>query len=168
MTPRAQLVRFLSRFDPPVARLARAVLSRLRTRLPSANQLVYDNYNALAIGFSVTDRAYDSIFSVAVFARGVNLFFFNGPNLPDPQHLLKGGGNMVRHIRVERIELLDDPGVHELMEIAIKDADPPLAPSGRGRVIIKSISSKRRSRSAEHVERSTRRRKHAERSARRT
>jgi hypothetical protein len=149
MTPRAQLVRFLSRFDPPVASLARAILSRLRSRMPSANQLVYDNYNALAIGFSVTDRAYDSIFSVAVFARGVNLFFFNGPNLPDPQQLLKGHGNMVRHVRVERIELLDDPAVHELMEVAIQDADPPLAPSGRGRVIIKSISKKRRSRKSQ-------------------
>jgi len=145
---RAQLATFLARFDPPIGRLARAILSRLRTRMPSANQLVYDNYNALAIGFSVTDRAYDSIFSVAVFARGVNLFFFNGPNLPDPQRLLKGGGNMVRHIRVDRIGLLDDPAVHELMEIAIRDADPPLPSSGRGRVIIKSISKKRRPRTA--------------------
>ena len=146
MTPRAQLAAFLARFDRPVASLARAILARLRARMPSANQLVYDNYNALAIGFSVTDRAYDSIFSVAVFARGVNLFFFNGPNLPDPQHLLKGSGNMVRHIRVEGIGLLDDPAVHDLMELAIKEADPPLASSGRGRVIIKSISKKRRSR----------------------
>ena len=147
--PRAQLVSFLARFDPPVARLARAVLSRLRARMPSANQLVYDNYNALAIGFCPTDRAYDSIFSVAVFARGVNLFFFNGPNLPDPRRLLKGSGNMVRHIRVESIGLLDDPAVHALMEQAIEDADPPLAPRGRGRVIIKSVAKKRRPRSVE-------------------
>ena len=117
--------------------------------MPSANQLVYDNYNALAIGFCPTDRAYDSIFSVAVFARGVNLFFFNGPNLPDPRRLLKGSGNMVRHIRVESIGLLDDPAVHALMEQAIEDADPPLAPRGRGRVIIKSVSKKRRPRSVE-------------------
>ena len=147
MTPRAQLASFLGRFDPPVARLARGILSRLRARMPSANQLVYDNYNALAVGLCPTDRAYDSIFSVAVFSRGVNLFFFNGPNLPDPQRLLKGNGNMVRHIRVESIGLLDNPAVHALMERAIEDADPPLAPSGRGRVIIKSVSKKRRPRS---------------------
>ena len=147
MTPRAQLVSFIARFDPPVARLARAVLARLRARMPSANQLVYDNFNALAIGFCPTDRAYDSIFSVAVFARGVNLFFFNGPNLPDPQRLLKGNGNMVRHIRVDRVSLLDDPAVHALMELAIGEADPPLAPRGRGCVIIKAVSKKRRSRS---------------------
>ena len=56
---------------------------------------------------------------------------------------------MVRHIRVESIALLDDPAVHALMEQAIEDADPPLAPSGRGRVIIKSVSKKRRPRSVE-------------------
>ena len=159
MPPRAQLASFLARFDRPVASLARAILSRLHARMPSANQLVYDNYNALAIGFCPTDRAYDSIFSVAVFARGVNLFFFNGPNLPDPQRLLKGSGNMVRHIRVEGIVLLDDPAVRALMEQAIEDADPPLAAKGRGRVIIKAISKKRRPRSAEcrtqHPERRT-------------
>lgn len=116
--------------------------------MPAAIELVYDNYNALAIGFCPTERAYDSIFSVAVFARGVNLFFFNGPNLPDPQRLLKGGGKMVRHIRVDSVRLLEDPAVHQLMELAIKDADPQLAPKGRGRVIIKSISKKRRPRTA--------------------
>jgi hypothetical protein len=146
-----QLTRFLARFDPPVARLARAVLARLRKRMPSANQLVYDNFNALAIGFCPTERAYDSIFSVAVFARGVNLFFFNGPNLPDPQGLLKGGGNMVRHIRIESVSQLDDSAVHSLMEQAIGDAEPPLAPRGRGRVIIKSISKKRRPRTVSKV-----------------
>ncbi len=148
MTPGAKLTRFLSRFDPPVRKLARGVLSRIRARMPSANRLVYDNYNALAVGFCPTDRAYDSIFSVAVFARGVNLFFFNGPNLPDPHGLLKGGGNMVRHIRLDSLARLDDPAVHALMELAIRDADPPVAARGRGRVIIKAISKKRRRRTA--------------------
>jgi hypothetical protein len=131
--------------------------------MPSANLLVYDNYNALAIGFCPTDRAYDSIFSVAVFARGVNLFFFNGPNLPDPKHLLKGGGNMVRHIRIEKVGQLDQPAVHALMERAIDDADPPLAPKGRGSVIIKSISEKRRPRGTKHAAQPERRTQHGAR-----
>jgi hypothetical protein len=61
--------------------------------------------------------------------------------------LLKGSGNMVRHIRVESIGLLDDPAVHALMELAISEAEPPLASSGRGHVIIKSVSKRRRPRS---------------------
>ena len=97
--------------------------------MPSANQLVYDNYNALAIGFCPSERAYDSIFSVAVFPRGVNLFFFHGPNLPDPKKLLKGDGNMVRHIRLDSVVRLDDPPSARSWSGDRERADPPLAPA---------------------------------------
>jgi hypothetical protein len=146
VTPRSQLATFLGRFDPAVARRARAVVSAMRARMPSANLLVYDNYNALAIGFCPNERAYDSIFSVAVFPRGVNLFFFHGPDLPDPYRLLRGNGNMVRHIRLESARTIETRAVRALMTIALKRADPPLPKTGRGRIIIKSISKKQRPR----------------------
>ena len=43
---------FIDRFTPEIAELARACLKKMRAKLPGAAQLVYDNYNALAIGFS--------------------------------------------------------------------------------------------------------------------
>ena len=146
MTPRAQLAAFVARFDPRMARLARAVLARMRAKMPSANLLVYDNYNALAVGFCANERAYDSVFSIAVFPRGVSLFFFYGVALPDPQKLLRGSGNMARHIRLESTSVLDVPGVRTLMKEALKRADSPLPKKGRGRIIIKSISKKQRPR----------------------
>ena len=51
-TPQQQLDRFLDAFTPPIAALARQVLSQMRRRYPTAYELVYDNYNALAIGFA--------------------------------------------------------------------------------------------------------------------
>jgi hypothetical protein len=56
-TPAQQLAGFLAKFEPRVAASARAALSRLRKRLPGAIELVYDNYNALAIGFGPSDKA---------------------------------------------------------------------------------------------------------------
>lgn len=47
----AQLNGFIGRFAPPVAKVARACVAKLRKRLPGAHLPVYDNYNALAIGF---------------------------------------------------------------------------------------------------------------------
>ena len=43
-----RLAGFIARFFPEVAELGGTVLGELRARLPHANLLVYDNYNALA------------------------------------------------------------------------------------------------------------------------
>ena len=66
---------FIARYSPEVASLARAALDKMGKRLPSAVQLVYDNYNALAIGFGPTERASDAVFSIVLWPRWVSLFF---------------------------------------------------------------------------------------------
>src|SRR5262245_30935320 len=99
--PEEQLADFIAKYTPEIGALARAALTKMRARLPGAIELVYDNYNALAIGFSPTERTSDVIFSIALYPRWVSLFFFPGVDLPDPQKLLKGGGKTVRHIILE-------------------------------------------------------------------
>src|SRR5215475_7303547 len=74
----SQLDRFLAKFLPEVEDTARLALRKMRSRLPGANELVYDNYNALAIGFSPTERASGVIFSIALYPRWINFFFMNG------------------------------------------------------------------------------------------
>ena len=66
-TPAQQLRSCLAKFDPRVAASARAALAQLRKKLPGATEIVYDNYNALAIGFGPSDKASEAIFSIAVF-----------------------------------------------------------------------------------------------------
>jgi hypothetical protein len=90
----------LSKFDTPIAKLARKARTALRRRMPTAFELVYDNYNALAIGFCSTERASDCIVSVAVFPKNVALSFYYGAALPDPDGLLQGSGKQNRYIRV--------------------------------------------------------------------
>ena len=90
-SPTAQLDAFLDKFTPDIAAQARVALRRMRARLPGAQELVYDNYNALAIGFSPTDRTSEALFSIAVFPRWVSLFFLqNGTCLRDPDCYLEG------------------------------------------------------------------------------
>src|SRR5436190_2014451 len=79
-----QVAGFIAKFDPSIAALARQARAAMRKRFPTAVEIVYDNYNALAMGFSTTERTSDVIVSVAVFARGVNLYFMYGRSLPDP------------------------------------------------------------------------------------
>ena len=145
-TPAAQLNTFLGRFDPAIRTLVRQARTRLRKRLPTATELVYDNYNALAIAFASSERPRDAIVSLAVYARGVNLYFMYGVGLPDPNRLLLGSGNQGRFIRLESPALLDRPEVDDLIEAAIAEVETPLPDRGRGRVIIKSVSPKQRQR----------------------
>jgi hypothetical protein len=128
-----------------VAGVARAALAKMRARLPGAVQFVYDNYNALVIGFGPTERASDAVFSIALYPRWVNLFFLNGAGLPDPHKLLKGSGSRVRSIRLETAAVLDAAPVRALMAEAIESA-APFKRAKTGRIVIKTIAAKPRAR----------------------
>jgi len=143
----AQLDAFLDKYTPDIAAQARTALRKLRARLPGAQELVYDNYNALAIGFSPTERASDALFSIALYPRWISLFFLqNGLRLRDPDRLLRGSGNLVRHMVLETPALLDTPAVEDLIAQALELASQPIDPTQPRRLLIKSISAKQRPR----------------------
>jgi hypothetical protein len=141
-----QLAGFIDKFDPEHQTLIRAVRKALRKRLPTANELVYDNYNFFVIGYCATERPSDCIVSIAAGANGVGLSFYHGATLPDPHKLLMGAGSQNRFIRLDSAKLLSDPQVEELIAAAITQAKTPLAVSGKGKLIIRSISAKQRPR----------------------
>ncbi len=141
-----QLDGFIDRFTPALAADVRAMLDRLRRRLPGANVLVYDNYNALALGFAAGERVGDVILSLAVYPRWASLFFMRGPALPDPHGLLAGSGSTVRHVRLTGPAMLDDPRIEALIAAALALAQPPPDPAATGRLIIKSVSARQRPR----------------------
>lgn len=142
--PARELVALLGRFDPAIRTLVREARTKLRRRMPTANELIYDNARTLAIGFSSSERMSDTIVSLAVYARGVNLYFIYGVALPDPNHLLLGSGNQGRFVRLESAAMLDRREIDDLLKAAIAEGDTPLPACGGGRVVIKSVSPGRR------------------------
>ena len=134
-----ELVPLLARFDPGIRTLVRDARRRLRRRLPTAIELVYDSARRLAIGFAASERACDMIVSIVIDPRGVTLCFPNGAGLHDPCDLLMGRGNR-RVIRLESAARLDEPDLAALVTAAIAASDVRLPGSGRGRLVIKSIS----------------------------
>ena len=145
-SPEGQLDSFLDKYTPAIATLARACLKKMRARLPGAVQLVYDNYNALVIGFGPSERASEAMFSIVLYPRWVTLFFLRGAGLPDPLRLLKGSGKVVRYIRLASAADLDLPAVQELMVQALRRAEAGIDPAAPGRLVIRSISAKQRPR----------------------
>ena len=145
-SPSEQVEGFIRKFDPAIAKLTRSVRKAMRKRFPTAVELVYDNYNALAIGFGPTERASEAILSVAVYPRGVSLYFMYGRSLADPKKLLQGEGNQGAFIRIDDPKVLNDPDVSALLDAATKQGKPPLPEKRRGYTVIKSISAKQRPR----------------------
>lgn len=140
----ARLERFIDRYDPRVAGVARQAVAALRRRLPGANLLVYDNYNALAIGFASGHTASSIVLSVALYPRWASLFFAQGAALPDPQGLLEGSGNRMRHIVLDEARHPGEPSVAALIDAAVERSGCDFA--GKGAVIVKSVSARQRPR----------------------
>jgi hypothetical protein len=147
-SPEKQLADFIAKFTPEVATLIRAARKKMRARLPQALEMVYDNYNFFVIGYGPSEKASEAIFSLAAQAKGVSLCFLQGAGLPDPKGLLRGSGNVVRNIRLETAETLDEDDVRRLMKAAIEHARAPMKAKSAHRLIIKSVSAKQRPRRA--------------------
>ena len=146
IAPEKQLATFIAKFDPKIAKQIRATRRVLRKQFPTANELVYDNYNFFVIGFCTTERPSNCMFSLAANAKGVGLAFYYGSTLPDPHRILLGSGNQNRFIRLEGAATLAKPEVQGLLLAAVAQAKSPLPSSGRGRLIIRSVSAKQRPR----------------------
>lgn len=141
-----QLRSFIEKFEPKHQGTIRAVRRALRKRFPTANELAYDNYNFFVIGYGPTERPSDCFLSIAAAANGVGLCFIHGANLPDPARILTGSGKQTRFIRLPSATVLEQPEVQALLTSAAERARVPLPQSGRGQLIIRSVSVKQRPR----------------------
>jgi hypothetical protein len=144
--PTREVEGFIDKFDPVVARLIRSTRRALRRRLPTAHELIYDNYNFFVIGYSATERPSSCIVTLACSAKGVALCFYYGASLADPDGVLQGSGNQTRFVRLESAATLDEPAVANLIQAAVAQADPPLRKAGSRRTIVRSVSAKQRPR----------------------
>ena len=145
-TPEQQLKSFIAKLEPKHQTLIRALRKGLRQRFPTANELVYDNYNFFVIGYCSTERPSDCFVSIAAAANGVGLSFYYGARLPDPHKLLQGSGNQNRFLRVDSAVVLQQPELEELLAAAVEYGKYPLPKGGKGKLIIRSISAKQRPR----------------------
>jgi hypothetical protein len=116
----------------------------LRKRLPTAHELVYEYRDAFVISYSPNGNGYDGVLALRASADGVSLYFNRGKELPDPAKLLKGSGNQVRSIELEGTSTIARPEVARLIDQAIARNRVPFPPAGRGSVVIRSTSARKR------------------------
>lgn len=118
---------------------------------PTSNELIYDNYNAVAVGWSPTDRMGHIFCSMAVgrTSHNVHFGFLWGSKLHDPEKMLIGEGNQYRYILVPDLEKFPKKYMTQLVKEAYANSmksvkDPKQIQEGL--TVIKSVSAKKRTR----------------------
>jgi hypothetical protein len=141
------LVKFLLPFPDSVKAAALWLRNFVWDLYPDTNELIYDNYNALAFGWSLTDKAGDVFCSIAVYSEHVNFGFNRGSEIPDKQGVLTGDGSLYRYIRVKDKDDFPEDQIKQLLYMAHENAISRLKPvkkSIKGQTIVKSISTVKR------------------------
>lgn len=147
--PSDDLLKFLAVYDPAVGTLALALRDVVLKEAPAANEIIYDAYNAVAIAFSFTGKWQEGFCHIAVYSRYANLGFQRGAELADPQGVLKGTGKLIRHLRINNADDLQQPYLRQYLRAAIQHCQTmtPKPQASAAKSFVKSVSpTKRRSR----------------------
>ncbi|CAN1543925.1 Domain of unknown function DUF1801 [Flavobacteriaceae bacterium] len=95
---------------------------------PDSNELIYHTH-ALTAVFSISEKLSDAFCMLPIYTNHLNLGFNKGTLLKDPNKLLTGTGNLIRHIDVKKTSDYRNPKVKALInaaiDFAIKDMDKP-------------------------------------------
>ena len=143
------LLKFLKPFPANVKDTAMWLREFVWDLYPDSNELIYDNYNAVAFGWSPTDRVSDVFCNVAVgrSSHNVHFGFYWGSKISDPDKRLLGQGNQYRYILVKDKKDFPKTYIKKLMKEAyayslgkMKEKEQVL----KGATITKSISGKKR------------------------
>ena len=118
------LLRFLDPFPTEIQRKALWLRDFVWDMYPTANELIYDNYNALAFGWSPTDRQGHIFCSVALYRPGgnIHLGFYWGSELTDPEKKLLGNGKQYRYILVKELNNFPEEYIINLVNQAYNNS----------------------------------------------
>jgi len=139
------LLKFLKPFEEDVKDIVLWLREFVWDLYPTANELIYDNYNALAFGWSPTDRVGHTFCNIAVgrTSKNIHFGFYWGSQIADPEKRLIGNGNQYRYFLVKSKKdfpktyvkkLLKDAYINSVLKV--KDQSQIM----EGQTITKSIS----------------------------
>lgn len=145
----AKLQGFLKIFDADIQNTVLWLRDFVWDLYPTANELIYDNYNALAFGWSPTDRVGHVFCSIAVgrTSKNIHFGFYWGSELTDPKKMLLGQGSQYRYILVKDKKEFPKAYIKKLVKEAYRNSLAKVKDKKQlmqGATIVKSVSAKKR------------------------
>ena len=143
----SELRKFLEPYPASVKELALWLRDFVWDLYPDCNELIYDNYNAVAFGWSPTDRLGHTFCSVAAMPRYVHFGFYWGSEIRDPKKILLGKGNQYRYIIVNEKNDFPKSYITKLLAEAYANSLAKVKDQkqiAKSTTIVKSISAKKK------------------------
>ena len=118
--PTQQVQAWLEKLPSEKKPLIEALRKRIGSVAPEAHEIIYHD----ALGYGPTDSGFDRIMYISVFEKHINLGFFYGGFLSDPEGLLVGSGKRMRHIKIRSLHEAENPAITSLLAQAWSDGLP--------------------------------------------
>jgi hypothetical protein len=104
----------------------KTIIERLRRLIasvaPEAHEIIYHD----ALWYGPADSGYPILY-ITVFKAHVNLGFFFGGFVSDPEGLLVGSGKRMRHIKIRSLHECENPAITSLLAQAWADGSQRVA-----------------------------------------
>jgi len=143
------LLKFLKPFGEDITELVMWLREFVWDQYPKSNELIYDNYNALAFGWSPTEKVGHTFCSIAVgrTSKNIHFGFYWGSEISDPEKMLIGNGNQYRYLLVTDKNKFPRTYIKRLVKDAYQNSLAKVKDKNlivEGKTILKSISEKKR------------------------
>ena len=143
------LSKFLQTFNEEKKEIAMWLREFVWDLYPTTNELIYDNYNALAFGWSPTEKVGHTFCSIAVGRTSGNIHFgfYWGSEISDPDKILIGNGKQYRYLLVKNQRDFPKTYIKKLLKEAYANSLAKVKDKSqlcKGLTIMKSISASKR------------------------
>lgn len=104
MKPNPELKKFIKPYDEDIQKLTLELRNFIIDLVPQTNELIWDNYNAVAMAYSKSKKLKDAFCHIAVYTQHVNFGFNRGAELTSGNLKLNGKGKLIRHISIKNMK----------------------------------------------------------------
>jgi len=143
----SELTKYLLPYNRAIEEVVMELRDFVTELFPEANELIWDNYNAVALAYSKSEKLQDAFCHISVYSGHVNFGFNRGAELPKSDLKLKGSGKLIRHLTVKHMSSFPKELVEKLLYEAVgiseKLNEDLLLKEKAGRSIVMSISEKK-------------------------
>jgi hypothetical protein len=147
MKPNSQLKKFIQPYDERVQKLTIELRSFITELVPEANELIWDNYNAVAMAYSKSNKLKDAFCHLAVYSNHVNFGFNRGAELLKNEIVLEGKGKLIRHLSIKNLDSFPKEKIKKMIWEAVGISeqinDTLVGKKNLGNSIVMSVSEKK-------------------------